>query len=135
MYGKLYSKLLLSLEGTAIQNIMSRANLQASGLMLLQDLVQTYEPKNVPDFFAAKTGEFWSNMKQLPNESVDTYYTHFHELLDDLKDADEPTSIKSSISYSFWVQNLLQSRIIIGLVTFLVNGKLKIGLHFVQRLF
>jgi hypothetical protein len=53
--GKLYSKLILALEGTALQNTVSRKHLRANGLLLLQDLVQTYKPRNVPEVIAAKT--------------------------------------------------------------------------------
>jgi len=97
--GKLYSKLILALEGTALQNAVSRKHLRANGLLLLQDLVQTYKPKNVPEVIAAKTGEFWSHTKRFPTESVDTYYNRFHELLEDLVEADEPISTKSAIRH------------------------------------
>jgi hypothetical protein len=40
--------------------------------------------KNVPEVIAAETSEFWGSMKKLSNESVDTHYNWFHELLDDL---------------------------------------------------
>ncbi len=33
-------------------------------------------------------------MRRLPTESVDLYYDRFHELLDDLQDADEPILLK-----------------------------------------
>jgi hypothetical protein len=36
-------------------------------------------------------------MRRLPTESVDLYYDRFHELLDDLQDADEPILLKSAI--------------------------------------
>jgi hypothetical protein len=49
----------------------------------LQELVQTYHPKNVLEIIAAKAGEFWSHSKQLPTESIDSYYKKFHELLED----------------------------------------------------
>jgi hypothetical protein len=72
---KLYAKLLVALEG---QDIVSRSHLHANGLLLLQELVQTYKPKNVPEVLAAKAGEFWSKIKRAPNESVDLYYNRFH---------------------------------------------------------
>jgi hypothetical protein len=97
--GKLYSKIILALEGIALQNAVSRKHLRANGLLLLQDLVQTYKPRNVPEVIAAKTGEFWSNMKRFPSESVDSYYNRFHELLDDLADAEEPVSTRSAIRH------------------------------------
>jgi hypothetical protein len=81
--GKLYSKLLLALEGSALQSIVSKKHLHANGLLLLRDLVQTYKLKNVPEIIALKTGEFWSNTKRYQNESIDAFFNHFHELIDD----------------------------------------------------
>jgi hypothetical protein len=95
--GKLYSKLLLALDGTALKSVVSCKHLCANGLLLLRELVQTYHPKNVPDVIAFKTSEFWGNTKRFPNESIDDYYNRFHELLDELEDADEPISTKSAI--------------------------------------
>jgi hypothetical protein len=97
--GKLYAKVLASLEGSALQNIINQKHLCANGVMLLHELVQFYQPKNIPEVIAAKTGEFWSNTKHLPNESVDNYYKRFHELLDDLNQADDPISLKSAIRH------------------------------------
>jgi hypothetical protein len=94
--GKLYSKLLLALDGIALQSTVSKKYLRANGLLLLQDLVQTYKPKNVPEVIAAKTGEFWSNTKRHQNESIDAYFNRFQELLEDLSDAAEPISQKSA---------------------------------------
>jgi len=90
--GKLYSKLLLALDGNALKNIVSRKHLRANGLLLLRELVQTYRPRNVPEVIAFKTSEFWGNTKRYPTESIDDYYNRFHELLDDLVDAEEPIS-------------------------------------------
>jgi hypothetical protein len=56
--GKLYSKILLALESSALQSAVSKTHLRANGLLLLHDLVQTYKPKNVPEVIAHKTGEF-----------------------------------------------------------------------------
>lgn len=56
--GRLYAKLLISLEGVALQNVVSRTHLRANGLLLLQDLVQTYKPKHVPEVIATKTSLF-----------------------------------------------------------------------------
>jgi hypothetical protein len=95
--GKLYSKLLLSLEGMALQSIVAKKHLRANGLSLLQDLVQIYKPKNVPEVIAAKTSEFWGTMKSFPSETVDAYFNRFHELLDDLNDATDPITPKSAI--------------------------------------
>jgi len=46
------------LEGQALQDILSCPHLHASGILLLQELVQSYHPKNVPEIITAKTGEF-----------------------------------------------------------------------------
>jgi hypothetical protein len=94
---KLYSKVILALEGSALQHVVSRKHLRANGLAVLQDLVHTYRPKNVPEVIAAKTAEFWGTMKRQPHETVDTYFNRFHELLDDLAEADEPISTKSAL--------------------------------------
>jgi len=63
--------------------------LRANGVLLLQELVQTYQPKHVPEILAAKAGEFWSQTKRHPNESVDSYYNRFQELLEELSHADD----------------------------------------------
>jgi len=97
--GKLHAKLLVSLEGQALQNMVSRKHLCANGILPLQELHQMYRPKNVPEVIAVKTGEFWSQMKRSPNESVDAYYNHFHELLEDLNDANEAISMRSAIRH------------------------------------
>jgi len=95
--GKLYATLLLALEGTALKSVVSHKHLCANGLLLLRGLVQPYHPKNVPEVIAFKTSEFWGNTKRFPNESIDDNYNRFHELLDELEDADEPISTKSAI--------------------------------------
>jgi len=97
--GKLYAKIITCLEGQVLQNMVSRKHLRANGLLLLKDLVQTYRPKQVPKVIAAITGEFWSQMKHYPNESVDNYYNCFHELLDDLLEAEEPISTRSAMRH------------------------------------
>jgi len=94
---KLYSKVILALDGTALQHVVSRKHLRANGLAVLQDLVHTYKPKNIPEVIAAKTAEFWGTMKRQPSESVDTYFNRFQELLDDLTDAEEQISTKSAL--------------------------------------
>jgi DNA uptake protein ComE-like DNA-binding protein len=76
---KLYSKLILSLEGNALQHVVSRKHLQGQGIMVLQDLVHVYKPKNIPEVIAAKTTEFWGSLKQAPAESVDAYYNRSQE--------------------------------------------------------
>jgi hypothetical protein len=97
--GKLYAKLLVCLESQVLQNMVSRKHVRGNGLLLLKELAQTYKPKNVPEVIAAKTGEFWSHTKCLSNETVDSYYNCFHDLLDDLADADEPISTKTAIRH------------------------------------
>jgi len=94
---KLYAKLLLCLEGQVFQDMVSRRHLRANGLLLLQELYQTYRPSHVPEVTAAKTVEFWSTMKRMPNESVDHYYNRFQLLLDDLEEAGEPIPVRSAI--------------------------------------
>ena len=71
--------------------------MRANGLQLLLELSKTYKPTNVPEVIGAKTVEFWGHMKRLPNESIDDYYDRFHELLEDLQDADEPIPTKNAI--------------------------------------
>ena len=51
---------------------------------------------------ALKTGEFLSATKRFSNESIDTYFNRFHELLDDLSKAEEPIPIKSAICHSIF---------------------------------
>ena len=95
--GKLYSKIILSLEGKALKHAVSRKHLCANGLLLLSELTKTYKPTYVPKVIAAKTVEFWGHTKCLSHESIDQYYDRFHELLDDLHDAAEPISTRSAI--------------------------------------
>jgi len=95
--GKLYSKLILALEGLAYKNFVSRKHLRANGLLLLEELVQTYKPRNVPEIIAAKTVEFWGTLKRLPGESIDAYYDRFQEILEDLEEAEEPIATKAAI--------------------------------------
>jgi hypothetical protein len=96
---KLYAKLLVSLEGQALQSIFLRKHLLANGIVLFHELTQTYKPNNVPEVIAAKTGTFWSQTKQLPFKAVDSYYNRFHDLLDELSEADEPISTKSAMRH------------------------------------
>jgi hypothetical protein len=58
--GKLYAKLLVSLEGQALQHMDSQKHLCANGLLFLKELQQMYKPKNIPEVIVAKPGEFWS---------------------------------------------------------------------------
>jgi hypothetical protein len=95
--GKLYAKLFVSLEGQALQDVAYWPHLRADGILLLQELIQTYKTKNGPEVLAGKAGEFWSKTKRAPNESVDSYYNSFHELLEDLIHADDKISTKSAM--------------------------------------
>jgi hypothetical protein len=97
--GKLYAKIVSVLEGQALQDVISRSHLRANGVLLLQELVQTYKPTNVPEVLAAKAGEFWSKLKRSNGESVDSYYNRFRELLDDLDQADDKISTKSAMRH------------------------------------
>ena len=112
--GKLYSKIILLLEGKALKHAVSRKHLHANGLLLLRELTKTYKPTNVPGVIAAKTVEFWDHRKRLPQESIDQYYDRFHELLDDLQDADEPflPRVPFISLFSHWAQNLNLFKII-----------------------
>jgi len=104
--GKLYAKLLICLEGQVLQNTVSRKHLRANGLLLLHKLLQTYKPRRAPEVIAAKTGEFWSQLKHSLNESIDSYYNRFHELLDDLLEADGPIPMKSAIHHFIFMLGL-----------------------------
>jgi len=97
--GKLYAKVIGALEGSALQHMLSRAHLQANGILFLHELHQMYKPKNVPEVIAAKTVEFWGSTKRQSHESVDDYYNRFQELLEELSEADEPISKKSAIHH------------------------------------
>jgi hypothetical protein len=97
--GKLYAKLISVLEGQALQDGISWSHLHANGVLLLQELVQTYKPTNVPEVLAAKAGEFWSKIKRLSNESIDSYYNRFRECLEDLDQAEDKISTKSAMRH------------------------------------
>lgn len=101
--GKLYTKFLVSLEGQALQNMVFRKRLHVNGLLLLQELAQMYNPKNVPEVIATKTGEFWSNTKQSPYESIYAYYNRFHDFLDELSEAVKPILTKSAICHFIFI--------------------------------
>jgi len=95
--GKLYAKLLVSLEGQALQDMVARSYLRANGLLLLLEMMHTYKPCKVPEVLAAKAGEFWSKTKRGQNESVDSYYNRFQDLLEDLNEADDKISTASAM--------------------------------------
>jgi hypothetical protein len=97
--GKLYAKLLVSLEGQALQSIVCE---NISVLMDYSYFVNSFRhtnPKNVPEVIAAKTGFFWSQTKQLPSETIDGNYNRFHDLLDELSEAEDPISTKSAMHH------------------------------------
>jgi len=96
---KLYAKLLLALEGSAFQSIVNRDHLRANGLFLLQDLVQTYRPKNVPEVIAAKTTMFWGSTKRMSSESIDDYYNRFRDLLYDINGDVERIPLKDAMRH------------------------------------
>jgi hypothetical protein len=102
---KFYSNIPLSLEGEALRGIALQKHIQADGLCLMQEIIQTYRPKKVPEVIAMKTAEFWRSMKHSPYEIVNDYYNQFHDLLDDLSDADTRQSISteaySGLAYNF----------------------------------
>jgi hypothetical protein len=99
---KLYTKVIGSLEGSALQHMLARKHLRANGILLLQELHQMYKPKCVPEVLAAKAAEFWGQTKRIPSESVDEYYNRFQELLEELNDDVETRPIKSAIRQSIF---------------------------------
>jgi hypothetical protein len=64
--GKLYSTLILTLEGQPLQDVITRVHQRANGILDLCKLSQTYRPKNIPEVVALKTSEFWSRTKHKP---------------------------------------------------------------------
>jgi hypothetical protein len=61
--GKLYAKIIGTLEGSALQHMLARKHVRENGILLLQELHQMYNPKCVPEVIAAKTVEFWGHTK------------------------------------------------------------------------
>jgi hypothetical protein len=96
---KLYAKLLICLERSAFQNIVSREHLRANGLLLLQDLVQTYKLKHVPEVIAAKTSNFWGSTKRQLHETIDDYYNRFRELLYEISCGPDQISMQSAMQH------------------------------------
>jgi len=97
--GKLYAKLITCLDGSALQSIVARTHLHSNGISVLQDLYQTHRPLHIPEIIAAKTVQFWGNMKRLPSESVDTYYNRFKELFDEIQDAEGNIPVKNAVRH------------------------------------
>jgi hypothetical protein len=126
---KLYAKLLVSLEGQALQDVVSRSQLRVNGILLLHELVQTYHRCKVPEVLAAKAGEFWSKLKRGQNESIDSYYNRFQELLEDLNEADDKISTTSAMRQFIFTlgPDLHLFRTCIVLIIFLSLGKLLAG--------
>jgi hypothetical protein len=96
---KLYAKLRLALDGSAFHNIVNRKHLRANGLLLLQDLVSTYRPKNIPEVIAAKTSIFWGSTKRSNTETVDDYYNRFCELFYEINGDMECIPVKDAIRH------------------------------------
>jgi len=87
------------LDGSALQSIVARTHLHSDGLSVLQDLYQTHRPLHIPEIIAAKTVQFWGNMKHMPNESVDACYNRFKELFDEIQDAEGNFLVKNAIRH------------------------------------
>jgi hypothetical protein len=87
------------LDGSALQSIVARTHLHSDGLSVLQDLYQTHRPLHIPEIIAAKTVQFWGNMKRMPNESVDAYYNRFKELFDEIQDAEGNIPVKNAVRH------------------------------------
>jgi hypothetical protein len=83
----------------AFQNIVNCEHLRADGLALLQDLVQTYRPQNVPEVIAAKTTLFWGSTKRMSSESIDDYYNRFCELLYKINGDQEHIPLKDAMRH------------------------------------
>jgi hypothetical protein len=81
------------------RTLSNREHLHADGLLLLQDLVNTYRPKNVPEVIAAKTSLFWGNTKRLPSESINDYYNRFRELLYEINGDVECIPLKDAMRH------------------------------------
>jgi hypothetical protein len=82
--------LILTLEGQPLQDVITKVHLRANGIQVLQELSQTYRPKNIPEVVALKTSEFWSSTKPKPSETIDVYYNRFQELLEEINASDMP---------------------------------------------
>ena len=82
--------MILTLEGQPLQDVITKVHLRANGIQVLQELSQTYHPKNIPEVVALKTSEFWSSTKRKPSETIDVYYNRFQELLEEINASDMP---------------------------------------------
>jgi hypothetical protein len=74
-------------------------HLWANGLLLLQDFVQTYKPKHVPEVISAKTSFFWGSTKRQLHETIDDYYNRFHELLYEISCGPDKISTESAMQH------------------------------------
>jgi len=127
-FGKLYGKLLLSLEGSDL--VVSQSHLWASGNLLLQELVQTCKPKNVPKVIAAKTSALWGF--QMINDPLWNPLKHFSTISMvcwmNCRKLMNPFLIKAQWDFFFFsVLNSRCFRIYTPLKIFQPSGKLKIG--------
>ena len=126
---KLYAKVLTCLEGQVLQNMVSHKHLCADGLALLQELVQTYRPKNVLEVIAAKTGEFWSNTKR--NRWIPIITDFMTYLMISLREKNQfLIRVLHIILFLLLDWSLRLFKIIFELVIFLRNGRLMIGLSY-----
>jgi hypothetical protein len=66
-----------------------------------------FPSKEFPRNYCLKNGKFWSVNKRSPSESIESYFNRYHELLDELSDANEPISTRSASQPSFSLQRLL----------------------------
>jgi hypothetical protein len=132
LIAKLYAKLIVCLEGSAFQSIVSKEHLRANGLLLLQDLVQTYKPKHVLEVIVAKTIIFWGSTKRQSHETIDDYYNRFRELLYEISCGPDKISMEGAMRHFLFTleMNLNQFNIIIDLIIFPRSGKQLIGLNY-----
>ncbi len=120
--GKLYSNLILTLEGQPLQDVITKVHLRANGIQVLQELCQTYRPKNIPEVVALKTSEFWSrtfttiDFKRFLKRSIPWICLFLLRLL-------------CVTSCLLWVQNLNLSRTTTILIISHLPGKLLVGHH------
>ncbi len=130
--GKLYSKIILWLEGKALKHAMSRKHLCANGLLLLSELNKRYKPTNVPEVIAAKTVEFWGHTKCLSHEvltSIMTTSMNYWMIFRGLMSQSLPRALFVSLSLC-WARNSNLFRIISVSRCCHLNGNKKTGLPY-----
>ncbi len=126
---KLYAKLISSLEGQALQNMVARKHVRTNGLLLLRELQHMYKPRNVPEMIAAKTGEFGLILKGCPMKLL------MHIIIDFRSSLRISVRLKklSPIAVPFVILSLLlgqtsnQFKIVIVWGIYQLSGKQKIG--------